>query len=217
MLLDVEDDPSVKVKVLTGAGKGFCAGGDIGGQKETAEKESLERKNYLFRHVYTIALMMDKIDKPTIAAINGPARGAGFDMALMCDLRIMAQSATVAESYISVGLIAGDGDTYYLPRLIGMSKAMGLYWTGRVVTADEAERMGIANRVVADDRLLPAIYELARQIAEQPFEAVRAYKRAAHHGAEMSLAAHLIPQSGRRNREGLNQRFPNWSWHRQGT
>ncbi len=191
ILSDSEEDPSVKVIVLTGAGKAFCAGGDIGAQKERAENDSLERKDWLFRHVHKIAMIMARIDKPTIAAINGTARGAGLDMALMCDLRVMARSATVAESYINVGLISGDGGTYYLPRLIGMPRALELFWTGRAVTAEEAERIGMVNRVVPDDQLLPASHELARQIAAQPFEAVRAYKRAAYQGMEMSLTAHL--------------------------
>jgi enoyl-CoA hydratase/carnithine racemase len=126
-----------------------------------------------------------------IAAINGAARGAGLDMALMCDLRIMARSATLAETYINVGLIAGDGGTYYLPRLIGIPRALELFWTGRVVDADEAERIGLVSRVVADEALMPVTYELARAIAAQPFEAVRAYKRAVYQGMTMSLDAHL--------------------------
>lgn len=190
-LVEAEEDPHVKVIVLTGAGKGFCSGGDMGAQKERANNDSLERKDHLFRHVHKIALTMERLDKPTIAAINGAARGGGLDMALMCDLRIMAESATLAESYIDVGLIAGDGGTYYLPRLIGLPRALELFWTGRVMTSQEAERIGIVNRVVADDQVLTASYELARQIAAQPFEAVRAYKRAAYQGMEMSLATHL--------------------------
>lgn len=190
-LADAEEDPAVKVFVLTGAGKVFCSGGDIGAQKERAQNDGLERKNFLFRHVHKIALIMERIDKPTIAAINGVARGGGFDMALMCDLRLMAESATLAENYINVGLISGDAGTYHLPRLIGMPRALELFWTGRVVAAQEAEKVGIVNRVVADELLLPATYELARQIAAQPFEAVRAHKRAAYHGMGMSLVAHL--------------------------
>lgn len=151
LLAACEEDPQVKVIVLTGAGKGFCSGGDIGVQKERAKNDALERKDFLFRYVHKIARTMHALDKPVIAAINGAARGAGLDMALMCDLRIMAQSATLAETYINVGLIAGDGGTYYLPRLIGVARALELFWTGRVVDALEAERIGLVNRVVADD------------------------------------------------------------------
>ena len=191
LLAECEDDPAVKVIVLTGAGKAFCSGGDISAQKERAKNDALERKDFLFRHVHKIARVMANLDKPVIAAINGAARGAGLDMALMCDLRVMAQSATLAESYISVGLIAGDGGTYYLPRLIGIPRALELFWTGRVVGAAEAERIGMVSRTVPDAELMPATYELARSIASQPFEAVRAYKRAVYQGMTMELNAHL--------------------------
>ncbi len=113
-----------------------------------AESDSFERKNYLHRHVHRIALLMERIDKPTIAAINGVARGAGMDMALMCDLRLMADSAQLAETYINIGLIAGDGGAWYLPRLIGNARALELFWTGRAVGAQEAERIGLVNRAV---------------------------------------------------------------------
>lgn len=186
-----ESDDAMKVLVLTGAGKAFCSGGDIGAQKERAKNDAVERKNFLWRHVHKIALLMERIDKPTICALNGAARGAGLDMALMCDLRIMSEAATLAESYINVGLIAGDGGTYYLPRLIGMPRALELFWTGRPVDAAEAERIGIVNRAVAADQLMAVTYDLARAIARQPFEAVRAYKRAAMQGMSMTLAAHL--------------------------
>ena len=191
ILCDAADNPKVKAIVLTGAGKAFCSGGDVGAQKERAKNDSLERKDFLFRHVHKIPLVMEQLDKPVIAAINGAARGAGLDMALMCDLRIMAESATLAESYINVGLIAGDGGAYYLPRLIGTARALELFWTGRAVGAEEAERMGIVNRVVPDGEVLSASQELARQIAAQPFEAIRAYKRTVYQSMNMTLHAHL--------------------------
>jgi enoyl-CoA hydratase/carnithine racemase len=191
LLLECEEDPKVKVIVLTGAGKGFCSGGDIGVQKERAKNDALERKDFLFRHVHKIPRTMARLDKPVIAAINGAARGAGLDMALMCDLRIMAESATLAESYINVGLIAGDGGTYYLPRLIGIPRALELFWTGRVVGAAEAERIGMVCRSVPDADLMKVTYEMARSIASMPFEAVRAYKRSVYQGMTMELDAHL--------------------------
>ena len=191
ILADAAEDPRVKVIILTGAGKAFCSGGDISAQKDRANNDSLERKDFLWRHVHKIAFVMQQMDKPTIAAINGTARGAGLDMALMCDLRIMADSATLAESYINVGLIAGDGGTWYLPRLIGVPRALELFWTGRLVEAPEAERIGLVNRVVPLAKLMPAARELATQIAKQPFEAVRAYKRSVYQGMSMNLSTHL--------------------------
>ena len=191
ILEEVAEDPAVKAIILTGAGKAFCTGGDVNAQKERANNDALERKDFLFRHVHKIAFALERMDKPVIAAVNGTARGAGMDMALMCDLRIMAQTATMAESYINVGLIAGDGGTWYLPRLIGTARALELCWTGRVIDAAEAERIGLVNRVVPEGEALNAAKELARIIAAQPFEAVRAYKRSIYQGMTMTLASHL--------------------------
>ncbi len=191
LLEQCESDPKIRVVVLTGAGKAFCSGGDISVQKDRANNDALERKDFLWRHVHKIAFIMERMDKPTIAAINGTARGAGLDMALMCDLRLMADSAMVAESYINVGLIAGDGGTYYLPRIIGTPRALELFWTGRAIGSEEALRIGLVNNVAAPDQLMAATYELARAIASQPFEAVRAYKRSVYQGLSMPLAAHL--------------------------
>jgi enoyl-CoA hydratase/carnithine racemase len=114
-----------------------------------------------------------------------------MDIALMCDLRILSRSASLAESYINMGVIAGNGGTYYLPRIVGNARALELFWTGRVISADEAERLGLATEVVADEQLLTRTYELARAIAAQPQAAVCAYKRAVYQGANMPLATHL--------------------------
>lgn len=184
-------DASVRVLVVTGAGRAFCAGGDVGKLQERSSLDALARKDSLWRRVHRIPLAMEAFDKPVIVAINGLARGAGLDMALMSDIRYMAASATMSESYIDIGVVAGDGGAYYLPRLIGMDKALELFWTGRVVDAAEAERLGIVTRVLPDHELLPATYELARRIAAQPSEAIRAYKRLAYQSLDLSLAAHL--------------------------
>lgn len=189
VLNDAAANPDVRVIVLTGAGRAFCAGGDAEEMRD--EKGSLSFKKYLWEEIQSIPRTLDVIDKPVIASLNGTARGAGLDMALMCDLRIAAASATFAESYINMGLIAGDGGTYYLPRLIGIPRALEMFWTGRVVGADEAVQIGLINRVVPDDKLAEATTELARQLAGQPQEAMRYFKRCIYQGATMGLQAHL--------------------------
>jgi enoyl-CoA hydratase/carnithine racemase len=191
LLLEAEEDDRVRVVVLTGAGKAFCAGGDASAMRKRAENDAVERKNFLWRHVQRIALTMERFDKPVIAAINGPARGAGLDMALMCDMRFMARSASVASSYIAMGLIAGDGGTWYMPRLVRLDRALDLFWTGRAADAAEALEIGLVTRVLDDADLLPATYGYARVLARQPSEAIRMYKRCVYQGATMSLAAHL--------------------------
>ncbi len=190
-LLRVEADPAARVLVLTGAGRAFCAGGDAEEMRTDSEADSLERKHQLWRHIHTVALTMERLDKPSIAAINGAARGAGLDMALMCDLRVMAQSATLAETYINMGLVAGDGGAWYLPRLIGTDRALDLLWTGRAVAAEEAERIGLVTRIAPDEKVMDVACDMARAIASQPQEAIRMLKRAVYQGMAMPLTAHL--------------------------
>lgn len=191
LLLRAAGDAQVNVIVITGAGRAFCAGGDIEEMLENHGRGALHFKDFLWRHVHGIAFALERIEKPVIAALNGTARGAGLDMALMCDLRIAGASAVFAESYIHMGLIAGDGGTYFLPRLIGTARALELFWTGRDVTAQEAERIGFVNRVVPDDKVMEETLALARQISRQPQEAIRCFKRAVYQGANMTLRAHL--------------------------
>jgi len=112
-------------------------------------------------------------------------------MALMCDLRVAAASATLAESYVNLGLIAGDAGTWFLPRLIGPARALEMFWTGDVMSASEAERIGLVNHVVPDEKLLEFTYALARRIAAQPQEAVRMFKRSVYQSLEMQKRTHL--------------------------
>lgn len=191
ILLGASDNEDVKVIVVTGAGRAFCAGGDAAEMGKYKGRGALAFKDFLWRHVQRIAIVLETVEKPVIASLNGTARGAGLDMALMCDLRIAAESAVFAESYIHMGIIAGDGGTYYLPRLIGTARALELFWTGREVSATEALQLGFVNRVVADEELATATNTLARQIAVQPQETIRCFKRAVYQGMNMTLLAHL--------------------------
>lgn len=190
-LAQIADDPRVRAVVLTGAGRAFCAGGDADEMTEMQGASNVARKEYLWRSIQKIPLAMERLEQPVIAAINGTARGAGLDMALMCDIRLCGTSSTFAESYINMGVLSGDGGTWFLPRVIGVSRALELLWTGRVVDALEAERIGMVNRVVADADVRSAALTLARQIAAQPPQAVTLMKRAVYHGLSGTLAAHL--------------------------
>lgn len=185
------NDEDVRVIVVTGAGRAFCAGADIDDLKAITERNAPGNREYLARHVQQLPLLMERIDKPLIAAVNGAARGAGFDIALMCDLRFAAESATFSQSYIELGVIPGDGGAFFLPRLVGTARALELIWTGRVIPAHEAGGLGLLNRVVADGDLQVVVAEFARDLARRPVEAVRRAKRAVHGSAGMSLASHL--------------------------
>jgi 2-(1,2-epoxy-1,2-dihydrophenyl)acetyl-CoA isomerase len=189
-LRDAKTNEAVRVVVVTGAGQAFCSGGDVGGMAEEGEATALEHKQWL-EQIHRVPLALDELDKPVIAALNGPAVGAGLDMALMCDVRIAAEGAKFSEGYVKVGLIPGDGGTYFLPRLVGVARALELLWTGDFVDAREAERIGLVNRVVPADQLMTTVYELAGRLAAGPTVAIRTIKRAVYQGLRMDLRTHL--------------------------
>lgn len=190
-LLECQAREDVKVVVLTATGRGFCSGGDLGRFGDKMQESAYQRKADLSRRVHRIPLILQEMDKPVIAAVNGVATGAGMDMAIMCDMRVAARSARFAETYVKVGIFSGDGGAWYLPRLIGPAKAMELLLTARFVDAEEAERLGIVNRVVDDEALMDETLALARQIAAQPPLAVRLMKRAVRQAMTMDLSTHL--------------------------
>jgi enoyl-CoA hydratase/carnithine racemase len=190
ILVEARTDPDVRVIVLTGAGDAFCSGVDLSSMN--GERPSpLQRKEHLTDHIHRIPYALEDLDKPVIAAINGVAVGAGMDMALMCDMRIIARSARLSEGYIRVGLVPGDGGCYYLPRLVGQAKALELLLTGDFIDAEEAARLGIANHVVDDDDLPAATTRLARKLADAPPVAVRTIKRAVYQSARADLRTAL--------------------------
>ena len=126
-----------------------------------------------------------------LAAVNGVAVGAGMDMALMCDMRFVSESARMSEGYVKVGLVPGDGGCYFLPRLVGTAKALELLWTGDFVDGPTAVELGIANRCVPDDELQEQTYAFAQRLAQGPPVAIRAIKRTVHQSARTDLRTSL--------------------------
>ena len=184
-------DDRVKVIIVTGAGKAFCSGGDIVEMKERLSQLPAQRKSELFERIERIPFLLEDIDKPVIAAMNGVAAGAGLDFALMCDLRIASSSAKFGETYSKVGLVPGAGGTWFLPRLVGTAKALELFWTADFLTAEQAREIGMVNRVVEDDMLMETTNELAANIAAAPQQSIRMIKRAVLGGMRTDLRAHL--------------------------
>ncbi|MBJ7346990.1 MAG: enoyl-CoA hydratase/isomerase family protein [Thermoleophilaceae bacterium] len=178
----------VHVIVVTGAGKAFCAGGDL--STLASELPAVGRKEFLRDHVHRVARALRDIEQPVIAMVNGAAMGAGLDMALMCDMRIAAADAKLGEAYVNVGIVAGDGGAWLLPRLVGPARALELLLTGQVISGTQAADWGMVNRAVEADQLAAETYALATKLASGPQLAQRLIKRAVYAGQHMTLDAH---------------------------
>ena len=176
----VQEDEEVCVLILTGAGSAFSAGGNVKDMQARSgmfagDPEQI-RQNYR-NGIQRIPLALHHLDVPTIAAVNGPAIGAGCDLACMCDIRIAGEKARFGETFVSVGLIPGDGGAYFLPRVVGFSKACELAFTCRVLDASEALGIGLVSEVLPQEELLDRSMEVAREIARQPAKTLRMAKR----------------------------------------
>lgn len=182
-------DPGVHCVILTGAGRAFCSGDDVkqimlGEQRD----ETLTRLRDVRPRPTPAAAAVLECDKPVIAAVNGPAVGWGMDLALFCDIRIASDRAKFGELFIKRGLVSDLGGLWRLPRVVGPSKAAELLFTGDVIEAPEAERIGLVSKVVPHDELMPAALEMARKIAANPPIAMRYMKeglrKSVHAGME---------------------------------
>jgi enoyl-CoA hydratase/carnithine racemase len=187
LLRAAKHDDDVRVLVLTGAGdKAFCSGVDLSSiSNADPNLTPLQRKSQLHDEIHQIAHALADLDKPVIASINGVAVGAGLDMALMCDMRIMSTAAKVSEGYVRVGLTPGDGGSYYLPRIVGTSKALELLLTGDFIDADEALRIGLVNRLATPETLAEETLKFAQSIAQHAPVTIRMIKRATYQSAEV--------------------------------
>lgn len=162
-------DNSVRALVLTGAGKGFCAGGDIAGMKGRMEAPEGERGFNGWKrqqHVHTQVSLLHHMPKPTVAAVNGAAAGLGADIALSCDFVMASTTASFSWSYIKRGLIPDGGGMYFLPRRVGLSRAKELIFTGRKVDSEEALKLGIADRIAAPENLLAQAQAWAAELSQ---------------------------------------------------
>lgn len=174
---DFEARDDVGVAILTGAGRAFCSGGDIGGMGAGSERRPHETKERIWREIQAFPKRLARFEKPILAAVNGAAVGGGMDLALACDIRIAGESAKFAETYAKIGLLPGGGGAYFLPRLVGRARALELLWTADFVDAAKALEIGLVNHVYPDDRLLDETKALARRIAAMPPLSIRLIKR----------------------------------------
>lgn len=187
---DLAADRSIRAVVLTGNGASFCAGGNIKDMRDRrgmfAGGASALRDNYR-SVVQRVPQALGRIEVPIVAAINGPAIGLGFDLACMCDIRLCADTASFAQSFVKLGLVSGVGGTWFLPRIVGGSRAALMALTGMTIAAEEALAWGLVARVVAADELSAAAIEIAAAIAANPGHAVRMTKRLLRDGVNADL------------------------------
>jgi len=183
---NVRDDDGVKIVVITGAGdKAFAAGADIRGLKERTMIETLDGQGT------DICTEIENLKKPVIAAINGFALGGGCELAMACDIRVAAENARFGQPEVNLGIIPGAGGTQRLPRLVGKGKAKELIFTGDIIDAKEAEKIGLVNKVVPQDTLMDAVKEMASKIMSKGPLAIRLAKTAINLGTELDLAKAL--------------------------
>jgi len=211
-------DHTVRAVIVTGAGPAFCAGGSV---KDMREQSGLfggspaEMRNRYRTGIQRIPLALYDLEAPTIAAVNGGAIGAGCDLALMCDIRIAADNAIFAESFVKLGIIPGDGGAWLLPRVVGMSRASEMSFTGMQVDAAKAVEWNLASRSVPAASLLDEARKLAASIATNPPEVLRMTKRLLREGQrsdlrttlELSAAFQSIVQHLPDHREAVSAMF----------
>lgn len=188
VLQQAEQDDSVRVLVVTGAGKAFCAGGDLAWLM--AAEDNLKKREIL-DNAGTVITLLDRFSKPVIAAVNGAVAGAGTAVALACDIIIASARAKFAPNFVNIASVPDSGASWFLPRKIGYHKAAELMLTGRLLDAQECLQLGLFNRVVAHDELEQAAFRLAQKLAAGPQRAIRHIKQMLKMSAQNTLTAQL--------------------------
>ncbi len=189
---DVRSDKEVKVLIITGTGRAFCSGADVKAMAKSFDQPGGGRgRRVPGAERVSLYLLFQRCEKPIIAAVNGVAVGGGLDLACACDIRIASDRARFAEVFIRRGMIPASGGTFFLPRLVGLDKALELIWTGDMVDATEARRIGLVTMVVPHEELESATLELAEKLAKGPSLAIQTAKRIVYEGLDMDLETTL--------------------------
>jgi 2-(1,2-epoxy-1,2-dihydrophenyl)acetyl-CoA isomerase len=178
---------SIRVVVVTGAGRGFCAGADVAYMAELMERDDVHEFARLLGAGRRVVTAIRQMTKPVIASINGAAYGAGFNLALACDIRIAAESASFSQSFVKVGLHPDWGGTYFLPRVVPTNLACEMFFLGDAISASRAAQLGIVNRVVADAELMAETRRLAERLRDAPYKSIAAAKHAVYMSEESSI------------------------------
>jgi 2-(1,2-epoxy-1,2-dihydrophenyl)acetyl-CoA isomerase len=184
---ELERDDSVRVVVITGAGRAFCAGADVAYMAELVEKQDTTAMAALVEAGRRVVMTIRRSAKPVIGAINGVAAGGGANLALACDVRIASDRAVIAQSFNRIGLHPDWGGTYFLPRLVGPAKSLELMWDALPVDANECLRLGLVNRVVPHELLAETVSTYASTLAAKPALSISLTKRAVYQSLDRSL------------------------------
>jgi len=183
---DIANDDNVSVVIVTGAGMAFSSGADADRLNDIVENPSdPEIVMQMVKRgpsITVVAVKLRSMEKPVLAAVNGVAAGGGFGIAMACDIRIASEEARFAQLFVRRGIVPDTGSTYFMPRLVGTAKALELMWTGDIIDAREAEKIGLVNRVVKPEELMKETKGLAQRIASGPKVAVQFTKRALYRG-----------------------------------
>lgn len=194
MLDRAEQDPNVRVVILTGAGKSFCAGGDLRAMQNRSgmfEGDTVGLRQKYMRGLQNVTRRMDFFEKPIIAAINGAAVGAGLDLALMCDIRVASERAKMGSTFAAVGLIPGDGGAYLLTRVVGFARAVELILTARLVAGEEALSLNLIHEIVTPEDVLTRAQAIAAMISRHPAPALKMAKAALYRTYHQDLETAL--------------------------
>lgn len=180
-------DRAIRVVVVTGAGRAFCAGGDVSFMADLIERQDTEEFSRLLGAARRVIMAIRQMNKPVIGAVNGLASGAGCNLALACDLRIASTEATFSQSFVKLGLHPDWGGTYFLPHLMTTNRACEMFFLGEAMSAEEALRLDIVNQVVAPENLEPAVRDLAERLRDAPPISIAAAKQAVYSSQSSDL------------------------------
>jgi len=188
---EVRGTPSVRVLLLTGAGRGFCAGQDLSDRAVAPGSEPVDLGASIEQNYRPLVLGLRRLPFPVVCAVNGVAAGAGANLALACDIVIAARSATFIQAFCKIGLVPDSGGTFFLPRLVGTARALGLALLGDKLPAEQAASWGLIWQCVDDAELMPTVDRLLAQLAQAPTRGLAAIKRAIYDSADNTLDAQL--------------------------
>ena len=191
----IAGDDQIRAVIVTGEGRGFSAGGDIQNLKNLRDKKDEAAFRSLLAKGQRITRTMRSLPKPVIGAINGPCAGAGLSFALGCDIRIASDAATFGPSFARIGLHPDWGGSWFLPKLVGAATACELVFTGSMISGKEAERIGLVNRVVPHDQLMPVVNDLAQTMAKNSPAVLRLAKESIYHSMTSDLETAFARES----------------------